>query len=151
MAIQNRDAPVVIRRADFDPGKVSPGEIIIVEEDNGKKHAFVGLSAGEPVRLATHAELKSFGTDARLAASEAADARAVAVVQFQEAAKMQETAAQTLQEAQASARQAIRQAQEAAERAERALSSVNAAISGLSATLSASLASVITDAQGGGS
>ena len=150
MAIQNRDAPVVVRRADFDPGKVSPGEIIIMEEDNGEKHAFIGLSAGEPVRLATHAELRSFGTDARQAANEAADARAVAAVQFQDAAKMQEAATQSLQEAQASARHAILQAQEAAERAERALASVNAAIAGLSTTLSASLASVITDAQGGG-
>ena len=137
MAIQNRDAPAVVRAEDFDPGKVGPREVVIVEE-NGKRHAYVGLSAGEPVRLATHAELKSFGTDARLAANEAADARAVAVVQFREAEKLREQARQTIQRAE-QAQEAAETAQKAAERAEKALASISAAISNLSMTLATSL------------
>jgi len=148
MAIQNRDAPAVVRAEDFDPGKVDPGEVVIVEE-NGKRHAYVGLSAGEPARLATHAELESFGNDARIAARETADARAVAEVQFREAEKLREQARQAVERAE-QAQRAAETAQEAAERAERALASINAAISGLSTTLSTSLASAITEAQGGG-
>ena len=148
MAIQNRDAPAIVKTENFDPGKVGPREIVIVEEA-GERHAYIGLSVGEPVRIATHAELKSFGNDARLAANEVADARAAITVQIREATKLQEKQIQEAAYLQERARQAVERteqaqkaaetAQEAAERAERALASINAAISNFSMTLATSL------------
>lgn len=148
MAIQNRDAPAVIRAEDFDPGKMGPGEILIVEEA-GERHAYIGLSAGEPVRIATHAELKSFGNDARLAANEAADARAVIAVQVQEATRLQERAQQAVQRAE-QALEAAERAEAAARSAAEAMEAVNAAIAGMGASISASIGSVLTATKGGG-
>lgn len=148
MAIQNRDAPAAVAASEFDPAKISPGDIVILEEA-GRKHAFVGLSAGEPVRLASYDELESASHNARLDREAAEDAQADAVVRLKEIEKLRRESEEAVAKA-ARAVEAAERAEQAAQAAESALAAVNTAIAGLGNSLASSLSSVVTAAKGGG-
>ncbi|MDO5139016.1 MAG: hypothetical protein Q4D71_11245 [Oscillospiraceae bacterium] len=55
MAIDNRNFPTVIEYDDFDPSKVDPGEVIIVNV-YGMHAVYIGTSAGEATRMASYKE-----------------------------------------------------------------------------------------------
>ena len=55
MAVENRNFPTVIEYDDFDPSKVDPGEVIIVNV-YGMHAVYIGTSAGEATRMASYKE-----------------------------------------------------------------------------------------------
>lgn len=108
MAIQNREKPGVIPLTDFDPGSISPEEIVIVE-DAGKRMPYIGIAAGEAVRLATYSELENVMVNIETARNGI------------EAAK--------------TAIEAAKRAEEANEKAEKAFKDILSTLSGLEALL----------------
>lgn len=122
MAVRNRDEPGIVKLADFDPGGISPGQIVIVE-DAGSRMIYMGTGAGRAVRLATHDELGAAVNSACIDMHGGADA-------LPAAKEAREAAA----DAQSAARKARSFAAEARSAAERALASNAAALSAAAET-----------------
>ena len=114
MAIQNREKPGIIPLADFNPGNISPGEIVIVE-DAGKRMPYIGLAAGGAVRLASYDEVESVSIDARRAADKAGKHAADVSLLHELVQKAKAEAEETAKQAAEAVRQAeatLRQARE---------------------------------------
>lgn len=175
MAVENRNYLTVVKYEDFDPSKVNPGEVIIVDV-LGMHAVYIGTSAGEAQRMAMYEEEKQFVETVRQAAAEADQSRANAAVLYEltlrrsaevnDAAmraknSVEETAdsvkqytEKAMKQADIINQQAIDKAQEAALRAEKALAAVNKTVELLQNTVSAVVGAYTTinqtDTGGGG-
>lgn len=171
MAVQNREFPAVVDFNDFDPEKVSPGQIVIVNI-LGMHAVYIGTRAGKATRMAEYNEEKDFLEKTQQAAQEAEKSRANAAVLYELMQRMEkrmtqmlEKAGKTLQDVDEAGKKADIQisrsaekalsrmdkaaemAEECAMRAESAQKSVDGAVTNLGDTVRASLAAI---AIGGG-
>ena len=129
MAIQMRRGAY----ADFDPTKMKPGEIAVVQSGDplatDGKAIYACITAGDVKRMATQDELSAYDADAQ-AAAEVADEAKTAALAAQTTAEAAQTAAETAQtgagNAQTAAETAQAAAEAAAENAQTALAAVNA-------------------------
>ncbi len=166
MAIQNTDFPAIVDYSEFDPAKVNPGEIIIVNI-LGMHAVYIGTSAGKATRMAAYEEAKEYLENTKAVAKKAEETRANAAVLYElmqrleadmkeELAKAQKAVQEvnriitdaekyieeSLKSAKASAESSAFKAEESAAKAEKALRNVNRAVDNLGETVRTSLSAI---------
>lgn len=123
MAIQNREFPSIVEYKDFDPGKVAPGDVVIVNI-LGMHAVYIGTSAGKAARMAEYEESVQIMEKAQQAAKDAEKARADTAVLYELVQRLNTSAQETLakavkaaQDTQDAAKIGVAQVEEAAKRA----------------------------------
>ena len=164
MAIQSRGYPSVVDYDDFDPGKVAPGQVVIVNI-LGMHAVYIGTSAGKATRMVEYEEDRRYMQEVLKAAKEAEETRKNAGVAYELMQRLEERVnklaeraekasadtdeiakraaidiAEELKKAQASLQGTVNEALEAAARAEKAAETVNNAVENLGDTVRASFA-----------
>lgn len=163
MAIENRNCLTVVEYENFDPGKVDPGEVVIVNV-LGMHAVYIGTSAGEATRMASYNEWEQYEKKIKEAADRAELTRKNAAVLYEmmerkdtdvkiaatkasqdveaasaEAKKQLEA---IIKKVEAASNEAVERCEESARMAERAMEAINAAVASLQLTVRDSLAAL---------
>lgn len=174
MAVKNKEFPTVVEYKDFDPGKVSPGQVVIVNI-LGMHAVYIGTQAGEATRMAAYKDWEEIEKKVNDAAERAEESRKNAAVLYElmqrteknikEMCAKVERAVQDAEDivklgrkdVDSAAKSAMErmstmqaEAEESARKAEEAFSKVNAAMQNLGETVRASLAAIAVAPSTGG-